>query len=139
MPAAHTLEGLYIDDHLVMHILPGRKARRSRQKFRDEELIAKSRNQYKHLGLPVSKRKKQFTKSSNSTAWGTNVDGESGRVGVATEKLKGIGGLVVEVCNLKKVIKKILPKVAGLLVHPAMHRRLLMSLFQEVYQLIGIG
>lgn len=136
VPASHTLEGLYIDDHLVMQILPGRKTRRSRQKFRDEELITKSRNQYKHLGLPVSE-KKQFTKASNFTAWGTNVDSESGRVGVAIEKLKGIGGLVVEVCNLKKVTKKLLQKVVGLLVHPAMHRRLLMSLFQEVYQFIG--
>ena len=46
VPATHTLEGLYIDDHLVMQILPKRKIRKSRSKFKDEELIEQSRKKY---------------------------------------------------------------------------------------------
>ena len=35
LPASHTLEGLYIDDHIVTQILPAKKNRRKGQKFRD--------------------------------------------------------------------------------------------------------
>ena len=135
VPAKHTLEGLYIDDHLVMQILPNRRTRKSRSKFKDEELIDRSRKKYQELGLPISK-KKQFTKCSDFCAWGTSVSSQSGRVGVSSEKLKGVGELIVEICQLRFVTQKLLQKAVGLLVHPAMHRRIFMSLLQEVYQFI---
>ena len=102
VPATHTLEGLYIDDHLMMQILPCRKLRKRKQKYGDEEIISKSREKYASLGLPVSS-KKQFTKCSNFTAWGTNVDSKSGRVGVSLDKLKSLSELIREICQLPVV------------------------------------
>ena len=132
VPANHTLEGLYIDDHLVMQVLPSRAGRGKASKFRDEVIVEKSRAQYKKLGVPVSE-KKQFTNEYNFTAWGTNVDNQTGRVGVGLEKLKQLCSLVVEICQLKTVSQKLMQKTIGLLVHPAMHKRILMSLLLESY------
>ena len=136
LPASHTLEGLYIDDHLVMQILPTRKIRDKQETFEDEAICQKSREQYQKLDLPVS-LKKQFTKCSKFTAWGTSVDSETGRVGVELEKLKQLCGLIVEVSKLKKVNKKVMQKVVGLVIHPAMHRRNLMAIFQDTYTFIS--
>lgn len=136
LPATHTLEGLYIDDHLTMQLLPTRNLRDNRIKYRDEDIVGQSREQYARLGLPVSS-KKQFTKCANFTAWGTNVDSASGRVGVGIEKLKRIADLIVDVCKLKRVTQKLLQKLVGLIVHPAMHRRILMSLLQDTYTFIS--
>ena len=70
-----------------MQVLPSRAGRGKASKFRDEVIVEKSRAQYKKLGVPVSE-KKQFTNEYNFTAWGTNVDNQTGRVGVGLEKLK---------------------------------------------------
>ena len=135
LPPSNTLEGLYIDDHLILQIVPNRK-HRGQQVFRDEEILRCTREQYKRLGVPIS-AKKQFSKKQNFTAWGTNVDNASGRVGVPLEKLKQLSHLIVDVCNLEFVGLKLLQKTVGLLVHPAMHRRLFMSLLQDTYQFIA--
>ena len=55
LPASHTMEGLYIDDHIVTQVLPSRKNRKKSDKFRDEELINLSRKQYAKHGIPTSK------------------------------------------------------------------------------------
>jgi hypothetical protein len=119
-----------------MQILPTRKIRDKQETFEDEAICQKSREQYQKLDLPVS-LKKQFTKCSKFTAWGTSVDSETGRVGVELEKLKQLCGLIVEVSKLKKVNKKVMQKVVGLVIHPAMHRRNLMAIFQDTYTFIS--
>ena len=83
LPLEHTLEGLYIDDHVVIQIGPKKRYRRQVVKAEfslDEELISRSRQQYKDLKLPVS-QDKAFTKSSKFKVWGTEVDSATGRVG----------------------------------------------------------
>lgn len=132
LPASHCWEGLYIDDHIVMQVLPKKKLRNPKQTFRDDEILLASRQQYEHLGIPTSD-KKAFTHQPSFTAWGTHVEGSTGRVGTPREKLVQLSELIVQVCSLKKVSKKLLQKTLGLLVHPSMHQRLLMSLLQEVY------
>lgn len=75
LPASDCLEGLYIDDHITVQLVPNRRQRKNQpcKKFRDEEIVDASREQYKKLGIPVSE-KKQFTKVYSFQAWGTHVD-----------------------------------------------------------------
>lgn len=134
LPASDCLEGLYIDDHITVQLVPNRRQRKNQplKKFRDEEIIEASREQYKKLGIPVSE-KKQFTKVYSFQAWGTHVDSQSGRVGTPQPKLKQLERLLVDVCQLPKVSQKLLQRTLGLIVHPCMHQRILMSLLQEAY------
>ena len=134
LPASDCLEGLYIDDHITVQLVPNRRQRKNQpcKKFRDEEIVDASREQYKKLGIPVSE-KKQFTKVYSFQAWGTHVDSQSGRVGTPQEKLKQLERLLVDVCQLPKVSQKLLQRTLGLVVHPCMHQRILMSLLQDAY------
>lgn len=131
MPPSNTLEGLYIDDHLVFQIVDSKK-NRSREKSKDEILLKASRDKYQELGLPRSE-KKAFEKSYDFKAWGTQVTSASGRVGSPFEKLKQIEALTHALVLEGKASKKALQKLLGLYVHPFMHRRELMSLFHHSY------
>ena len=134
LPASDCLEGLYIDDHITVQLVPNRKQRKHQppKKFRNEEIVEASRNQYKKLAIPVSE-KKQFTRVYSFQAWGTHVDSQSGRVGTPKEKLKQLERLLVDVCQLPRVSQKLLQRTLGLVVHPCMHQRILMSLLQDAY------
>lgn len=90
-PASNTLEGLYIDDHLVFQILPKRSSRQ-RKNYRDEDLLEASRNRYQELNLPTS-AKKAFQKDYDFKAWGTQVTSETGRVGTPYSKIRQIEAL----------------------------------------------
>ena len=52
-PPSNTLEGLYIDDHLVFQIVD-KKPIRDRTPYEDESLVQGSRKRYAELGLPRS-------------------------------------------------------------------------------------
>ena len=132
LPARATWEGLYIDDHIVTQIVPKREFKSKAEKFRDDEIIANSRSQYEKLNLPVSKNKR-FTKVQKFTAWGTSVDSQTGRVGAPLTKLQQLCQLILEICSLPFVTQKLLQKTVGLIVHPAMHKRIFMSLLQDTY------
>ena len=133
-PAANTLEGLYIDDHLVFQVLD-KKSLRPRQSFEDERLVAASRAKYEALGLPTSK-KKAINKEYDFKAWGTSVCSETGRAGAPLEKLRQIEYLATEILRAGRASKKALQKLIGLFVHPFMHRRECMSVFHHVYVFI---
>ena len=133
-PAANTLEGLYIDDHLVFQVLDSKK-RRSRTKQEDEVLLEASRKRYKELGLPTSE-KKAINKSYEFKAWGTAVSSTTGRVGAPYEKLRQIEYLACQLLLEGHASKKALQKLIGCFVHPFMHRRECMSIFNHVYLFI---
>ncbi|CAE7407977.1 unnamed protein product, partial [Symbiodinium sp. CCMP2592] len=138
LPLEPTLEGLYIDDHVVVQITPKKKHRRKDPDPKwnlDETLIGLSRRQYQRLGVPVS-LEKRFTKQSKFTAWGTEVCSASGRVGAPQHKLRQLCQLVCRLLRLGRASKKCLQQVVGLFVHPFTHRRLCMSIFSEIYSLI---
>ncbi len=131
-PASRTLEGLYIDDHLVFQVLEKKKLR-DRGEENDMTLLHDSRERYRELGLPRSS-KKAFQKEYSFKAWGTCVDSSSGRVGAPIEKLRQIEGLAVALLSGGVITKKALQKLIGLFVHPFMHRRECMCVFHHVYQ-----
>lgn len=132
LPASHCFEGLYIDDHVVVQVLPNRKNRTRRQKFRDEDIMDASRTKYGQEGIPIS-AKKAYTKSKKFVAWGTEVDSESGRVGSPILKLRQLCDIIIAYCRLKSASKKLTQQILGLLIHPLMHRRCMMCLLQECF------
>ena len=131
IPASHCYEGLYIDDHIVIQVVPKKQKREKGARFRDEVIIEASRAKYQEEGIPTSK-KKSFNKAGNFVAWGTEVDSASGRVGAPLAKLRQLGKVLTQVLELAKVSKKMLRQVVGL-IHPFMHRRNLMCLLQETF------
>ena len=137
LPASSTWEGLYIDVHIVIQQFPSRKLRKrighsGQCKLRDVDIIERSRAQYAKLRIPTSSSK-AFTRESKFVAWGTEVDSASGRVGCPAVKLLQIGFLILEVCSLPVVGKRCLQQLLGLIVHPLMHNRCLMSVLQDTY------
>lgn len=132
VPPSHFLEGLYIDDHITVQILPNRASRLPRDKCRDEEVLAASRANYKALEIPTSS-KKSFTKEPDFVAWGTQVSNQSGRVGAPLKKLAQISALIGQVLGLGAVSKKVMQQTLGLLIHPMMHQRCCMSVLYEAF------
>ena len=130
-PCSDTLEGLYIDDHLAMQVVPKKKCR-DRKTYDDERIMKDSRQRYNDLNLPRSE-KKAFDKEYIFKAWGTNVCSQSGRVGAPVEKLRQIESLARSLLIGGYVTKKALQKLIGLFVHPFMHRRECMSVFHHIY------
>ena len=131
VPASDTLEGLYIDDHLVFQITKNKK-KRDRGELLDEKLIRASRKRYAELQLPRSE-KKAFEKEYDFKAWGTQVTSESGRVCTPYPKMKQIEALTIALLQEGRASKKALQKLLGLFVHPFMHRRELMATFHHIY------
>lgn len=85
-PCSDTLEGLYIDDHLAMQVLP-KKACRDRIAFEDERIMKDSRDRYRALNLPRSE-KKAFDKAYEFKAWGTSINSQTGRAGAPKENIR---------------------------------------------------
>ncbi len=133
-PCSKTLEGLYIDDHLVFQITD-KKPQRDRGEEGDEKLMHLSRERYEELKLPRS-TKKAFDKQYNFKAWGTQVDSQTGLVSAPTSKLRQIEMLTFALLKGEFVTKKAMQKLVGLYVHPFMHRRECMSIFNHVYKFI---
>ena len=133
-PASDTLEGLYIDDHLIFQVVD-KKKHRSRSQHEDEVLLKASRERYKELGLPTSD-KKAINKPYDFKAWGTSVSSSTGRVGAPLEKLRQIEYLACQLLLEGHASKKALQKLIGCFVHPFMHRRECMSIFNHVYLFI---
>ena len=94
-----------------------------------------SRDKYQELQLPRS-TKKAFDKQYTFKAWGTQVDSQSGLVSAPTSKLRQIEMLTCALLQGGLVTKKAMQKLVGLFVHPFMHRRECMSIFNHVYKFI---
>ena len=58
IPAAHTFEGLYVDDHIVAQVVPAKKFRTPDGRFRDDEIMVDSRNKYSSLGFPLQPKRR---------------------------------------------------------------------------------
>ena len=58
---------------------------------------------------------KAFDKQSTFVAWGTEVESRRGRVGAPRFKLQQLASLLVRVCKLPVVTRKLLQGITGLL------------------------
>ena len=122
-----TFEGVYIDDHLVVGVVP-REVADDPGSNHDSVLLEASREAYAKLGLPCSKSK-SFTRATRFTAWGTEVDGISGKCGAPVERRVQLFMLTCLTLALGRVSKALMSSLLGSYVHPFCHRRELMSIF----------
>ena len=137
-PESDTWEGLYIDDHIITQVVDRQmcpRARRPKERLRDEELLQASRDHYIAVGLPRSEAK-AFEGRYKFVAWGTEVDSCSGRVGVPIGKLLLICDLVVGGLCSVHLSKNALQQLLGQFPHPWMHRRELSCSFQRIYKYV---
>ena len=71
--------------------------------------------------------------STRFTCWGTEVDGDAGRVAVAADKRRQSFRLTLALLLSGRATKSVLQSLVGTLVHPLMHRRQLMCSLLETY------
>ena len=68
---------------------------------------------------------------------GSHVDSETGRVGIPQLKARQLEELLTHIVRARFCSKKALQKLLGLYVHPFMHCRLAMSVFDRVYLFVN--
>ena len=75
VPRSSVWEGVYVDDHLVVGIVP--KHVMDDKAGREIDLIQESRSGYKPWKLLIAE-KKPYSLEKRFTAWGTEVDSDRG-------------------------------------------------------------
>ena len=123
-PGSKVFEGLYIDDHIVLAIIPDNGDRPGL----DLDIIESSHRAYAHYHLPLSSEKafglsRPGTVSGdiNFVAWGTEVLGRLGVVSAPTSKLAHLFLLVGKWATFKYTNKEIMQRMVALFIHPFMH------------------
>ena len=131
-------EGVYIDDHVVIARLP--LSQLDANEGEDRDIIELSHIAYKKNAVAVSEEKAYgFARKDGKgadcrfTVWGTYVDGVRGLARSPYEKTHELACLILVTVAQPRVIKAIVTRLLGLLVHPLMHCRGCSSPLQEVY------
>ena len=122
-------EGAYIDDHLVIAVVPRSRPRAAGP---DRALIERSHSAYRAASLPVSVQKR-FTEQSSFVAWGTSVCAETGRVGISFDRLAQLFLLSFQALCCRALSKGVLQSLLGSYVHPFMHRRACMCTLGQIF------
>jgi hypothetical protein len=135
---AKLLEGVYIDDHAVMAVVPLPEL--GSDNGPDRVMIQKSHRAYEEHHVQRAEDKAfGFARTGSQkaderfTIWGTAVDGRRGVARVPHKKTAEIMGLVLAALSLPTVCKLISVRILGLLVHPFMHRRSCCAVLQQSY------
>ena len=118
MPQTDILEGLYLDDHIVMA-----KVKRSEALIptgRDVEVVKQSHACYEHFKWPRSEDKPFFLKLV-FVAWGTAVQSHTGLVGTPPTKRLAIFILTCWGLSFKYSYVEVLRRLAALQAHPLQH------------------
>ena len=139
LPTGPLLEGVYLDDHLVVGVVPRNQLRSSDGP--DLEIIRRSHAAYREANVRRSTDKAfGFSLSREPAAadvcflaWGTEVNGDLGTVGAPVRKRLELLALVLVAVGQPVVSKVLVSRLLGLLVHPLIHNRPLMSALQTVY------
>jgi hypothetical protein len=142
MPAGPLLEGVYLDDHLVACVVP--RAQLYGSSGADRDLIEASHKGYTQHHIERS-HDKAFGFScpvepggtpqacAQFLAWGTHVDGLRGKVRAPVEKCAEIWGLTLACLTSRFVVKEVVSRLLGLMVHPILHARHLSAALGRVY------
>ena len=128
LPDSDVLEGVYVDDHLVIGRIKKNDLNGER---RDLNVLRASRAAYTGANLPLSN--KSYEDQDRFVAWGTEVQGDAGLVGVPASKRLQLSILALELCCQGVVTKSMARGLLGLFIHPFCHRRELMCVFQRSF------
>ena len=142
LPDSKLFEGVYLDDHVVVAVVPRKNA--LSVEGPDRELVKDSHRAYAAAGIGRSEGKAYgFADTSGDgppkpalkfEAWGTAVDGLSGRVGAPVVKRLEIMALIMVALSHPLTSRTIVTRLLGLLVHPYMHCRPMSAALQSSYE-----
>ena len=144
LPKPGLLEGVYIDDHLVL--LKASKAELRLPSGPDSDAIEASHAAYASVGLPRAPQKGfGFSRQSqndpcgeeNFTAWGTEVRSEDGTAAAPVRMRAELFCLACSALSLPAVGKNLLRRLVGNFVIPFLHRRECTSTFHRVYKFMS--
>ena len=128
-----TWEGIYIDDRLVLHILPITQVRSRCPRHRDVVLVSRAEEAYDSTeGLSRAVEKEIWYKE-DFIAWGTEVRGRSGKVGSPRLKRSCISGTLSVAIARRYIDRKSLERLLAQCIHPLMHRREFMCIISRAY------
>lgn len=144
LPDSRVLEGLYIDDHFVIGLVPKHEV--LCRSGPDLGIIERSHKAYE-AGKLLRAEEKGFGFSSgpsspaatNFTVIGTEIRGELGLAGAPLEKRRHLFSLGSRCLGFKSLTGDLVRRLVALYVHPLMHRRELMCLLSDVFGWISGG
>ena len=136
-PQQGVIQGIYIDDLILAHVCASKTARLPVGP--DVDLAKKCLRTYSEHNVELSHDKGfGFLAGKEGLhtfdAWGTRVRSRPGDVSTPIEKRRALSCVLLYVVLLGAVPKPVLESLLGLVVHPFMHRRCLMSAFHRVYK-----
>jgi len=142
LPDSCLLEGVYIDDHLVIHVCL--KSQLKATEGPDKDVILASHKAYVSSGLPRSEEKGfgfaaagasgTTCAETNFTAWGTEVNQGFGSVGTPWRKRFLLWILTLFQLSQKRSEQSVVKRLTALYVHPFMHRRECFSCWHRVFK-----
>ena len=133
-PVSGFFEGVMIDDHLGIQVLPRRKTLRDtlKQAGRDQEVFAAASRAYDAAGL-VAHEKKKVRRSLHATVWGGEIEGLVGFSGPFRRRLYKLAQLSIEAAKPGGVDQKISEALTGLWAFNAQFRRPMFSFIYDLY------
>ena len=135
VPRHRALEGVYIDDHLVIGIV-GTQELEKPEAGEDKELVDASRRRYAELDLPISKSKK-FSFEPMFTAWGTETISADGKCGAPRVRRSQLLILSLLVLASPEVSKELLQGLLGSFIYPLSHRRETMAVLERAFRRVA--
>ena len=133
IPRSKLLQGVYVDDHLILSIGP--RERQLVPEGPDVDLLAASLAAYEGANLPVADEKgARF--AGRFTVWGTEVDSRSGCVGAPASRRLQLLHLTFARMTARVSSPEVLRSLVGSIIHPFMHRREWSSVLGRVFRFI---
>ena len=144
IPDSSLLEGICLDDHVVLGIVKKSEVRGSSgpdrdavdQSHRAYNSVNLKRSESKAFGLSDTGRAPRQA-AVNFTAWGTEVRGEQGLVRAPARKCVELAMLVFIALARPTTCRFVLERILGLLVHPLVHLRCLTSSLGSSYLFVA--
>ena len=125
LPDSRVLEAVYVDDRVVLGIMP--KSRLADPGGDDVDLLERGRSAYVDAGLPRALGK-SFDNRTDVVAWGTQVESDPGTAGAPDFRRLQLMLLTLYSLTLPGLSKKLLQSLYGLFIHLFSHKKPFMSM-----------
>ena len=132
-PKSRFYEGIMIDDHLGVQLVPrATPPERSQEKMRDEEVFQSAQQAYASEGLEPHE-KKRVRRSDHFLAWGAELEGRVGLVGPSRTRLFALMRLTSELAMPGAVEQKVVQRLTGLWAFCCQFRRPMLAFMNAIY------
>lgn len=132
-PKSGFYEGIMIDDHLGVQLVPNAKSPEyPREKMRSEEVFESAQQAYASEGLEPHEKKK-VRDSDHFLAWGAELEGRVGLVGPSRARLFALMRLTSELAMPGAVEQKVVQGITGLWAFCCQFRRPMFAFLNAVY------